>query len=313
MLFGIAAAKANGPKLVWQNKFYVDFFSTAKTGFSSNAEYFAIGGNKGAVTVYECATGEVYDVYRSHSSQVFCALFQPGGNVIVSGDKDGNLVIYDYVQKKLKMVVAAHKGAVTALTFSKDGELMVTGSRDNTIRIWEVLSGKMVKEITGINGNIISVRITPDKKTVVAGTRALMKGLRIFDVASGVEKAALESANLQSLDISTDGRWIATANLAKNVYVWDIKKQSIAIVLQGHVKNLNDVAFSPSGTFLVSSSDDHTAIIWDMEKKRSLGSIIGRKHMTGLAFSPDDRYLATMNEDGTLSMWDMSEILYNMM
>jgi WD40 repeat protein len=302
-----AMAHAREPKLVWKNKYDVNFFTTRETGFSSDSKYFAIGANNGDIAIYEAATGAVYNTHSLHSSQVFCSIFQPGGTLLASGDKSGHLVIYDYVEKKHTHIIDAHSGALTAMAFSKDG-MLVTGSRDNSIKVWDPNTGKMLSEITGITGNIISVRITNDGKTIVAGTSALSKGLRLIDIETQTEVRVFESANLQNLDLSPDNKYVATANLKRNVFVWDITKYKVAYELEGHSKNLSDVAFNPKGGMLASSSNDRTVILWDLAQKKSSAIITGKKTMAGLAFSPDGKYLATTNEDGTLSIWDVSEL-----
>lgn len=296
---------AQQPKLLWENKWDLSFYFSVKTNFSSDSKYYAIGSSNGTVTIYDAETGDIYDSYKTHEAHVFCTLFQPGGNLLASGDKDGNLRVYDYKTKQLKLSINAHSQSINAMAWSRDGTMLITGSRDNSVKIWEPASGYLMNEIDDVKGNLIAVRISNDNKTLVLGTRAASNGLRIYDIATKKELRTLPSANLQSLDLSPDGVYIATANLEKKLTVWNLLHCNIAYKLPGHDKHIEDVVFSPSGKLLASSGEDDVVNIWNLELRKKVATIEGRKNMEGIAWSANGRYLAVMNMDGSLKMWDV--------
>ena len=45
------------------------------------------------------------------------------------------------------------------------------------------------------------------------------------------------------------------------------------LVLEGHVKGILAVDFSPNGYQVVSGSEDHSVRVWDLRMKRSLYTI----------------------------------------
>jgi tetratricopeptide (TPR) repeat protein len=93
--------------------------------------------------------------------------------------------------------------------------------------------------------------------------------------------------NLERLDLSPDGRWVATGTWQGNgVKVWDARRGTL--VREVAVQGSADVLFSPDGRWLVTASGDEYAI-WDIGSwSRRLQ--IPRNHATGLpgkvAFSP---------------------------
>jgi WD40 repeat protein len=78
--------------------------------------------------------------------------------------------------------------------------------------------------------------------------------------------------------------------------------------LTGHTGYVSDVAFSPDGTLLATSSDDNTAGLWDTTRRGTtepLATLTGHTDLvSGVAFSPDGTLLATSSGDGTARLWD---------
>jgi WD40 repeat protein/serine/threonine protein kinase/DNA-binding XRE family transcriptional regulator len=76
-------------------------------------------------------------------------------------------------------------------------------------------------------------------------------------------------------------------------------------IFMGHTDWLNDVAFSPDGKHILTSSNDKTARLWDMMTGQTVISYTG--HTAGVksvAFSPDGRYVLTGSLDKTARLWD---------
>ena len=70
--------------------------------------------------------------------------------------------------------------------------------------------------------------------------------------------------------------------------------------LTGHTGGVSDVAFSPDGRILASSSYDHTLRLWDVVTGEHIRTLTGHRHQVlSLAFSPDGRTLASGSVDET--------------
>ncbi len=101
---------------------------------------------------------------------------------------------------------------------------------------------------------------------------------------------------------------ISAACLFSILFLFNLQAQSIYSPVRtfaGHVGNVNDVAFSPDGTQLLTGSSDGSARLWDI----ATGTRIRVYFQHGgairsVAFSPDGTKFVTGSLDKTARLWD---------
>ncbi|MEN8150838.1 MAG: serine/threonine-protein kinase, partial [Planctomycetota bacterium] len=76
------------------------------------------------------------------------------------------------------------------------------------------------------------------------------------------------------------------------------------VVIRGHADQVNTAVFSPRGDRLLTSSDDETARVWDLEG-RAVTVMEGHDdRVRAAAFSADGKWIATVSDDMTLRLHD---------
>jgi eukaryotic-like serine/threonine-protein kinase len=93
----------------------------------------------------------------------------------------------------------------------------------------------------------------------------------------------------------------------------DAQAHGFATVLRGHTQHINDIAFTASGEYLISASDDHTLRVWDTRRGKShrllrdgAGSDTDTDDVWRIRMLPGDKAFLSSGKDGVLRQWDLA-------
>jgi WD40 repeat protein len=231
---------------------------------------------------------------------------------------------------------------VVALALSADGHVLA-GARDwesqrkappSAVSVWSCRTRKKVADMERVPGPIFALAFHPDGDQI-AGAGEGKSGERgcsicIWDSSTGKRMKTWpvrEGSLIPALAYSPDGCYLASTSCSREekeelsfkegeVSLWDAETGQRTILLQGHLRGGEDLAFSPNGDRLAWSCQDGVVRIWTLVDRRSaqwhrqlreihLGP--GSCQTAGLAFSQDGRYLLVTYRNGIICILRLAE------
>jgi len=285
------------------------------------------------------ADGQLVAELRGHSKPLAGALFTPDGKFVVTASADNTVRVWDSLDGKLVTEFRGHSQAVNSVAFSSDGQFLITASDDQTARLWPFHPGDGQSSSTiqawDHTAAVTSIASSPDGSEVAATTRDGKLWLDGVGLQDSVPFSYLvdRNAKIANAKFSPDGQAIATTRGSAGV-IYNIdalrrfvdslrseliykdappvpaeKKPRISepdqVRLNGHIADINSVAFNPAGSFVVTASADGTARVWDAATGTTVGELRGHSGSVNSAvFSPDGKFIVTAGNDATVRLWD---------
>jgi WD40 repeat protein len=133
--------------------------------------------------------------------------------------------------------------------------------------------------------------------------------VRLWDAQSGQLQRGFSASESRIIGMafSPDSHRLVTSG-GRLVKIWDLAEpDGKPLVLAGHTEEVDDVAFSPDGQWVLSGAMDHSARLWDAASGIEVRRFTGHTdRVWGVRFSPDGKRIATASRDGTARVWDLA-------
>ncbi|KAB8339268.1 hypothetical protein FH972_022201 [Carpinus fangiana] len=174
---------------------------------------------------------------------------------------------------------------------SADGERLVTAAGDGYVRVWSTEAvynaqdpsyskPKQLAALSYHTGTIHTVRFSPNNRFLASGADDKIVCVYVLDPTPPTHN------NFGS-------------NEAPPVENWRIFRRLI-----GHENDVQDIAWSPDASVLVSVGLDSRVVVWSghtFEKLKTLSS--HASHVKGITFDPANKYFATASDDRSIKIF----------
>jgi hypothetical protein len=303
-------------------------FRIQAAAFTPDGQRLLTASDDHTVAQWDVASGqEIKNLLLTHPDGVSQMHLSPDGRWALTGCNDRSVRLWDVPRAQADVLDdgAKHLGneKIDAVNFAPDGKTaLVLWAAAQALQVYHwpdgpALAAKPVREeLRFPAGALSSARFSPDGTHVltVGGERA-----RLWDLAAGLTPVMTFSPHgaVSSVHYSPDGRYLATGDLSGDVKVWDLTRDTPAVVLRmdrPHAGQAIRVAsFSPARAageppLLLTGGDDRLVKLWQLDL--AAGQARLRTTWTGhtgpvrnAAFSPDGACVITASEDRTARIW----------
>lgn len=266
--------------------------------FAPTGTQFAAGMADMSVKVFDVKTRATLKTFKGHRLGVQAIDWSPKADKIASGDGKAEIRVWD-VKTGASYSLTGHLRGIIALDFNPTAGKLVSTGDDDVVKVWDLQKRKAVVNILGKGANLYGARFDSTGTKILIAT--LGKGLCVYSASNGqLLKAFGGHGSLGVNQLANHdklGRYFS-AGRDGSIGVWSPKLDKPIAYLKGHTDWVVNVAVSPNGKFLASSSSDGTVRVWDIKTLTCIATLKDQSYVGApLAWSPSSGYLLTCAKD----------------
>lgn len=122
-----------------------------------------------------------------------------------------------------------------------------------------------------------------------------------------IHSLSITDCAIQTAAFNSTGDWIALASASLGqLLVWEWQSEQYVMKQQGHSSEMNCVAYSPDGQYIVTGGEDAKVKVWNVNN--GFCFVTFSEHtgaVTALEFSTNKKFLVSASLDGTVRAYDL--------
>jgi WD40 repeat protein len=243
-----------------------------------------------------------------------CFAFNPASTTIAFAIPSPipTITIWDFAEGEKLTDLAGHEGYINDLAYSLDGNHLVSGGTDRTVKLWNLKNEELVDTITLDNIDYVNrVAFDPGGESIAY---AIGGEIGIWNItARSLSYTINNQSRIRGVIFDATGDLLAygagdgDSAGTPAITIISLLSDETLLTLQGHTWGITDMAFSPDGKQIATSSLDGTIRIWnsltgeaDLILKADYASV------TSLAFNQNSTLLASGGNSGKITLWNLA-------
>lgn len=189
--------------------------------------------------------------------------------LLLSSSADGHIRLWSLESWACLCLYKSHDGPVYRSLWSPHGHYFISGGYDKALRVWMQDHASPQRLMVGHDTAISAVAWHPNGMYVFSASDETDKSIRMWSVVTGacVRVFSGHTNYITALECSPNGKILASADLAGNIFFWDLSKGTRIKRSRGHGRGgIWSLSFSMESTVLASGGQDGTVRLWDVEE-----------------------------------------------
>jgi WD40 repeat protein len=325
----IASVSADNSLKIWDTKTLelVDDNTTGHTDkvtsvdFSQDGNLLVTGSEDKSIILWDISHKKINLINRiknAHKSGITTVNFSHADKIFASASYDGDINLWSNDGAFIKTLLG-HQGSVESIDFSEKSSFLASAGQDRIVRIWKY-DQSMPIVVNAHDREIRDVIFSPNGKLIATASDDHFVNIWQFTEDGLTRKEHLgfcendnpeckDKSGSVSLTFSADNRTIVAGLANGFVAVWNLDVSPIKpYIFKAHNDWVRGVRFGNNGKRLITTSDDGSVKIWDVNNNFSLFKTIndhGENWVLGLDTSPIDNLFATGDKSGIIILWDI--------
>lgn len=281
--------------------------------FSRDGKYFASGGSKGTVILWNTETGQLVRRYNGHPSKVNHIAFSNDGKMLAAAFGYGTVIVWDLTTgKKFRetpylMNDKTSSTAMNFVAFSPDDKSILFGGETAYLCTTPIDSNNYPTIVHDFKDKSIEYgAVAKDGKTLIFSVGS---DLVFMNMESGkiLKTKTYPGKKLTSFSFSNDGNKMAAWFMGGEIQILDANSGSVLRTYQGTSGNpwaRSHIYFSAGDSLLISGTDRYSFNIWYVdsgEKKYENEEHNGP--VRAIAFHPDGKQILSGGVDKAIKIW----------
>ena len=188
--------------------------------WSADGMCVASGSRDGTVRVWEMESGEtVLGPIKTGNWEVLAVAYSPDSSNIVSGG-DKAIEIWDTTTGE-RLSTLEQDSQVWSLTWTSDQKTVIAGFRNGSIGIFNTTTWEQIAILEGHADYVNAISLLQNDRLLASASHDETARLWNLDTNLPVGPPLQHQRVVWDAALSADGKFLVTACLDKNVYVWD--------------------------------------------------------------------------------------------
>ncbi|EAR95210.2 WD domain, G-beta repeat protein (macronuclear) [Tetrahymena thermophila SB210] len=216
------------------------------------------------------------------------------------------------LEKQQKKTLTCHDQQISSIAFSGDGQYFATSSIDFTCKLWSVSTDfDLLETIDCSNSCVTYLTFYPHRNILVACDQDF--SFQLWDIEKmyiSINKNKINQGDYVSSQFSPDNKYLAIGTSEGYCKIWNTKNYKSLFKIKVYSKSINQVIFSSNGKYIITSSEDKTCRVIEIQNnnfKLTNYVIYHFGPIIQICISQDCKYLVTSSTDKKCNIWNTQE------